>query len=137
MSCADHYRQGSRSDGIYTIAPDNHGSFQVRCDMTTDGRGWTVFQRRFDGSQDFYLNWTDYQEGFGDLNGEFWLGLDKIHRLSMSGQDVLRIDMEDFDDGTRYAKYSSFAVASEAEKYQLTVSDYSGMFFDLSNTRSF
>ena len=98
----------------------------MRCDMTTDGGGWTIFQRRVDGSQDFFLNWIDYQQGFGDMEKEFWLGLDKIHRLSKSGQNVLRIDLEDFSNEKRYAKYSSFAIASQSEKYQLTVNGYTG-----------
>ena len=117
-----------RRDGVYTIDPDSLGSFQVRCDMTTHGGGWTVFQRRQDGSENFYRGWSDYKAGFGDLNGEFWLGLDKIHRLTKSGQDVLRVDLMDFNDAQRYAEYGTFNVAGESDKYRLNIGNYSGKF---------
>ena len=58
-------------------------------------------------------------EGFGNLNGEFWLGLDKIHRLTVSGGYKLRIDLEDIHGKTAFAEYSSFSVTSERAKYQL------------------
>ena len=66
-SCADLYKKGATKDGIYTINPDRQGEFKVRCDMTTSGGGWTLFQRRIDGSVDFYLGWNNYTEGFGNL----------------------------------------------------------------------
>ncbi len=92
----------------------------MRCDMeTTPGRGWTIFQRRVDGSVDFYKKWTDYKNGFGNLTTEFWLGLDKIHRLSSSKQNVLRVDLESFDNETRYAVYESFSVGKESDSYRL------------------
>ncbi|XP_028413261.1 techylectin-5B-like [Dendronephthya gigantea] len=125
-SCAHHYKYGMRHDGVYIIDPDGLGSFNVRCDMTTNGGGWNVIQRRQDGSQDFYLGWSEYKAGFGDLNGEFWLGLDKIHRLSKSGQNVLRIDLMDFNGAERYAKYGTFNVADESDKYRLGIGRYSG-----------
>ncbi|XP_028391563.1 fibrinogen C domain-containing protein 1-B-like [Dendronephthya gigantea] len=125
-SCASLYRTGARIDGVYTIDPDGQGSFQVRCDMRTDGGGWTVFQRRQDGSQNFYLGWSDYKAGFGDLNGEFWLGLDKIHRLSKSGENVLRVDLMDFNGAEGYAKYGTFSVADESDKYRLNIGNFSG-----------
>ncbi|CAB4006041.1 Hypothetical predicted protein [Paramuricea clavata] len=126
-SCDDLYKSGKTTTGVYTIDSDGHGAFLVRCDMeTTPGRGWTVFQRRVDGSVDFYRNWTDYKTGFGNLSGEFWLGLDKIHRLSASGQNVLRVDLESFEKETAYAVYESFSVGNESELYILNVGDYSG-----------
>ncbi|XP_028391268.1 ficolin-2-like isoform X2 [Dendronephthya gigantea] len=125
-SCAHLYSSGVRQNGVYTINPDGLGSFKVRCDMSKDRGGWTVFQRRQDGSQDFYRGWSDYKAGFGDLNGEFWLGLDKIHRLSKSGQNVLRVDLMDFNNVERYAKYGMFSVADESENYRLNIGSYSG-----------
>ena len=98
----------------------------MRCDMeTTPGRGWTIFQRRVDGSVDFYRNWTDYKNGFGNLTTEFWLGLDKIHRLSSSEQNVLRVDLETFDNETAYAVYESFSVGNESDGYRLNFNDSS------------
>ena len=63
--------------------------------METDGGGWTVFQRRMDGTVNFYRGWSDYLSGFGDLDGEFWLGLSKIHRLT-TVNTTLRVDLHDF-----------------------------------------
>ena len=98
--------------------------------METDGGGWAVFQRRQDGSVDFFRGWEDYKNGFGDLNGEFWLGLDKIHRLtatSVNGQqNTLRFDLGDHEGNKRYAKYSTFQVADSSTNYMLSVAGYSG-----------
>ena len=94
--------------------------------METDGGGWTVFQRRQDGSVDFYKNWTDYENGFGDLTGEFWLGLSKIHRLTKEGSNTLRVDLGDFEGNTAYANYSTFSIGDGSTEYILTVGGYSG-----------
>ena len=94
--------------------------------METDGGGWTVFQRRQDGSVDFYRYWTDYENGFGDLTGEFWLGLSKIHRLTEEGSNTLRVDLGDFEGNTAYANYSTFSISDGSTEYILTVGGYSG-----------
>jgi hypothetical protein len=127
-SCSSLYKSGERKDGVYTINPDGLGSFQVRCDMRIDREGWTVFQRRQDASVDFYRGWQDYKNGFGNLNGNFWLGLDRIHRLAKSGQNVLRVDLTDFNDHVAYAKYGSFSVASERDDYRLDLGSFLGKF---------
>ena len=127
-SCAEAYKSGEKISGVYTIDPDGLGDFEVYCDHKTDGGGWTVFQKRRDGSVDFYRSWDAYKRGFGNLNGEFWLGLDKIHRLTVNGNNKLRVDLEDHAGNTSFAEYSSFSVASEHSKYQLSLGKYSGAF---------
>ena len=89
------------------------------CDQTTDGGGWTVFQKRLDGSVDFFGSWGYYERGFGNLNGEFWLGLDKIHRLTKE-PSRLRVDLEDFDSQTAYAQCDLFGVAEEGDNYRMS-----------------
>ncbi|XP_078356716.1 microfibril-associated glycoprotein 4-like isoform X2 [Oculina patagonica] len=124
-SCAELHKSGQRISGVYTIDPDGSGAFDVFCDQTTAGGGWTVFQKRMDGSVDFYRNWADYKRGFGNLSGEFWLGLDKIHRLTKT-KNRLRVDLEDTENKTAYAEYDMFAVTSERTKYKLSLGTYSG-----------
>ncbi|KAL9975446.1 hypothetical protein ACROYT_G012607 [Oculina patagonica] len=124
-NCAEAYNAGKRVNGVYTIDPDNAGAFDVFCDQTTAGGGWTVFQKRLDGSVDFYRGWDEYKRGFGNLNGEFWLGLDKIHRLTKE-RSRLRVDLEDTSGKTAYAEYSFFSVTSERSKYKLSLGTYSG-----------
>jgi len=85
----------------------------VFCDQIAAGGGWTVFQKRLDGSVDFYRGWNDYKHGFGNLNGEFWLGLDKIHHMTNSDRYKVRVDLEDTAGNTAYAEYNMFAVTSE------------------------
>lgn len=85
-----------------------------------------MFQKRQDGSVDFFRGWYSYKNGFGNLNGEFWLGLDKINRLTNSGKFKLRVDLQDTKGNTAYALYDYFAVTSERTKYQLSLGKYSG-----------
>ena len=85
-----------------------------------------MFQKRLNGSVDFYRYWNDYKCGFGDLNSEFWLGLDKIHRLTSYNNNTLHVDLEDFQGNTAYAKYNLFGVMSENDKYKLILGSYSG-----------
>ena len=92
----------------------------------TDG-GWTVFMRRYDGSQDFYLYWNQYKEGFGDVGREHWLGNDKLYYLTNQKQYKMRMDATIWSTGQKkYSVYDKFRVDNEGNKYRLYVSGYSG-----------
>ena len=125
-SCSQLLQTGINSSGIHTIIPDGGKPMQVRCDMTTAGGGWTVFQRRLNGSVDYYLGWASYKDGFGNLSSEFWLGNDKLHRLTAADNMTLRVDLEDFDGNITYAEYTTFKVANKSDKYRLLIGGYSG-----------
>ena len=128
MNCQDAYKRGQRSNKDYVLQPIPNNVFSVPCDMTTNGGGWIIFQRRISGSVDFYRNWMDYKNGFGDLNGNFWLGLDKLHLLAGPSKGaILRVDLRHMDwPYMIYAEYSTFEIASEADGYRLKVEGYLG-----------
>ena len=73
-----------------------------------------------DGTVNFYRDWKDYLSGFGDLDGEFWLGLNKIHRLTTMNC-TLCVDLQDFSGNKTCSKYSMFAVEDSDTKYKLLV----------------
>uniref|UniRef100_A0A8D8FV12 Ficolin-1 n=1 Tax=Culex pipiens TaxID=7175 RepID=A0A8D8FV12_CULPI len=113
-SCKD---EQSKRSGRYRMDVAGVDPFDVYCEQQFYGGGWIVIQNRFNGSVDFYRDWKDYKNGFGSVDGEFWLGLDRIHALTKSQPRELLVHVEDFSGNVKYAKYSSFAVGNENEKY--------------------
>eukprot|EP00058_Branchiostoma_floridae_P000901 XP_002586389.1 hypothetical protein BRAFLDRAFT_108533 [Branchiostoma floridae] len=94
--------------------------------MDTDPGGWTVIQKRANGTVNFFRNWAAYKSGFGDPRGDFWLGLDNMHLLTGRGGYKLQISLEDWNGIKAYAEYNSFKVDSEDNKYRLRLGKYHG-----------
>ncbi|KAL1390275.1 hypothetical protein pipiens_012462 [Culex pipiens pipiens] len=111
----------NRHSGIQLIHPQPgfREPFEVFCDQEYEGGGWVVIQNRYEGSVHFYRGWNDYERGFGSLNGEFWLGLSKIHELTYSRRYELHVLLEDWEGIRAVARYDNFLVAGPEEKYML------------------
>ncbi|XP_049573250.1 microfibril-associated glycoprotein 4-like isoform X2 [Syngnathus scovelli] len=107
--CSEVKAAGNIQDGVYTIYPGSN-SFDVYCDMTLDGGGWTVFQRRKDGSVNFTRAWDAYRDGFGDITGEHWLGLRNLHALTGSAGYQFRVDVKTSNGHECWAGYDNFSV---------------------------
>ena len=120
----------TKPSAIYQMQSQCAGKWSTTstfCDAKTADGGWTVIQRRKDGSVDFNRPWSDYEKGFGDLNGEFWYGLKNMNCLTQTGQWELRVDFE-FKNKTRsYLHYNVFKVGSATDKYSLTISGFTGI----------
>ncbi|XP_049549372.1 angiopoietin-1-like [Anopheles darlingi] len=110
----------SNESGTYLIRVNNDSEpFKVYCEQHSFGGGWIVFQYRFDGSLDFYRGWDEFRDGFGDLNKEFWLGLDKVHQITSGRKHELMVELKDFDGTYAYARYDAFEIGSESDQYDL------------------
>ncbi|XP_042621475.1 microfibril-associated glycoprotein 4-like isoform X1 [Cyprinus carpio] len=130
VDCSDLYKSGQTVSRIYSIYPAGDIPVWVYCEMISGGKdedngGWTVIQRRMDGSVNFYRPWDQYKRGFGNVEGEYWLWLENMYQLTSNRTYMLRVDLEDFDGNKVFALYSSFSVDCETDGYQLHVSGFS------------
>ncbi|KAB0399360.1 hypothetical protein E2I00_005077, partial [Balaenoptera physalus] len=91
---------------------------QVFCDMEASGGGWTLIQRRENGSMNFQRNWRDYKQGFGNPAGEHWLGNEVVHQLTSRAAYSLRVELQDWEGNEAYAQYEHFQLGSEGQLYR-------------------
>ncbi|XP_076019933.1 angiopoietin-related protein 2a [Genypterus blacodes] len=125
--CLQAMEDGQTNSGMFLIKPDDSNRLmQVWCDQRHDPGGWTVIQRRQDGAVNFFRNWDTYKQGFGNIDGEYWLGLENIYWLTNQGTYKLLVTLEDWSGRKTYADYASFRVESEANFYTLRVGQYHG-----------
>lgn len=122
--CNTIYNRGEHRSGVYAIRPTDSQVFNVHCDIKS-GRPWTLIQHRIDGAQNFNETWENYKHGFGKLDGEFWLGLEKISSIVKQSTYILRIELEDWKDKIHYIEYS-FHLGNHESNYTVHLAEISG-----------
>ena len=126
-NCKELLDSGFTKSGLYVIKPGNEGGeFVVYCDMSILGGGWTIIQRRLNDKLSFYKTYAIYQNGFGDFAENFWLGLDKINRITANSDTSMElyIGLEAFFGRSTFSLYNKFSVGDEASGYLMRVSGY-------------
>ena len=126
-NCKAIQDSGFNKTGLYKVQPNGAiGEFTVFCDMTLLEGGWTVLQRRIDGSVNFNRKFSSYRNGFGNFFENFWLGLEKIHQLTHNMDNMeFYVGLENFEGETAFARYSSFAIDNEDAGYTLRIGGFS------------
>ncbi|XP_056256013.1 angiopoietin-1 isoform X1 [Seriola aureovittata] len=124
--CADLYQAGFHKNAIYTIQINSQDTKKVYCNMETAGGGWTVIQRREDGSVDFQRTWKEYKMGFGSVSAEHWLGNEYVYQLTSQRQYALRVELTDWDGHQAFSLYDRFQIGSEKQNYRLFLKSHSG-----------
>uniref|UniRef100_A0A4W5R6Z5 Angiopoietin-1 n=1 Tax=Hucho hucho TaxID=62062 RepID=A0A4W5R6Z5_9TELE len=124
--CADLYQAGFYKNGVYTIHINAQETKKVYCNMETAGGGWTIIQRREDGSVDFQKTWKEYKTGFGTVSAEHWLGNEFVYLLTSQRQYALRVELTDWDGHQAFSLYDRFHIDSEKRNYRLFLKSHSG-----------
>ncbi|XP_074836075.1 angiopoietin-related protein 6 isoform X2 [Carettochelys insculpta] len=127
--CLAVRRAGYEASGVYKLQPEGAGqALTVWCEQEHEGGGWAVIQRRQDGSVAFFTTWHHYQHGFGSLEGEHWLGLESIRRVTGQGPGpyALRVLLEDWAGRQVYAHYDRFFLEPAGDAYRLRLGRYHG-----------
>lgn len=128
VSCAQLRRRGDKESSNQFINP--HNKMQVKCDMETDGGGWTVIQRRgrYEKVDNFEKTYEQYEKGFGEADTSYWIGNMNLHALTAfpSNNQVLRIELKKREGGNITVEYDHFEVGSKEDEYKLTIGKYKG-----------
>ncbi|XP_035463028.1 angiopoietin-2a isoform X1 [Scophthalmus maximus] len=125
--CAAVHKSGNTQSGVYTLTlPNTTTEVKAFCDMETEGGGWTVLQKRFDGRVDFHRTWQEYKKGFGEPASEFWLGNEFVSRLTHQQSYKLRIQLSDWEGNSGFSQYDQFSLDGEEQNYRIHLKGYSG-----------
>ena len=120
LSCCELANTSSKS-GVYLVSGAEGSKFArklVSCDTTG---GWTVVQRRFNGLVQFNKSWDEYENGFGDLSGEFWYGLKGLHVMTSQGDWEIRVEAEGKNRVVWYVQYGLAKILGAEEQYRLEI----------------
>lgn len=125
--CMDALNRGKVLSGVTRIRPSQEPK-EVWCDQETEGGGWTVmlWRKKQPIQIDFRRNWQSYSEGFGSADGEYWIGLETLYKLTKGNPYNLRVEMT-WEDEEAVSLYDFFSVGPGrlgSRGYELNVGGY-------------
>ncbi|XP_041372488.1 uncharacterized protein LOC121385775 isoform X2 [Gigantopelta aegis] len=131
-NCSDVIEHNITTSGVFTIQPRDSGlALHAYCDIEDNKTAWLVIQRKSNGSTNFNKTWYEYRDGFGEIDSDYWLGNNDIHRITKQGQYELQIDLETNTAEKKHVMYDTFYVHSKYTYFTLNVIGFHGDIKDL------
>ncbi|KAH8392147.1 hypothetical protein KR215_001824, partial [Drosophila sulfurigaster] len=116
--------------GVHQLNVSGIGLFNVSCDSQLAGSGWIVIQQRVGGNENFTRDWATYRKGFGSFESDFFLGLEKIHRITSLQRFELYIHLVARYGNTYNVRYDDFKISDEDNGYALSLGKFNGTIRD-------
>ncbi|XP_060666687.1 fibrinogen-like protein 1 [Drosophila nasuta] len=116
--------------GVHQLKVSGIGLFNVLCDSQLAGPGWIVIQQRVEGKESFKRDWATYRKGFGSFESDFFLGLEKIHRITSLQRFELYIHLVARNGKTYNARYDDFKISDDDNGYALSLGKFNGTVLD-------
>jgi len=94
---------------------------------------WLVWLRRVDNSVSFSRTWDEYKEGFGQKRGNFWIGLENLHKITNPRRKTkfkIHTSMQFWEGTETKGTNYGFKVANESDGYRLSIGA-KGLFSDI------
>ncbi|PAA73226.1 hypothetical protein BOX15_Mlig009561g2 [Macrostomum lignano] len=82
-----------------------------------------VFQQHLDNSLSFAQNWDTYVTGFGDLSGNYWMGLEQLSAMTKDRSCSLTFEGIKVQGSLMRATFKGFQVRGANESYRLMLGD--------------
>ncbi|XP_060656264.1 angiopoietin-related protein 7-like [Drosophila nasuta] len=111
---------------VHQLNVSGVGFFDVLCDSQLAGPGWILIQQRVGGNEDFNRDWATYRKGFGSYESDFFLGLEKIHRITSLQRFELYIHLVAVNGSVFNAGYDDFKISDEGNGYVLSLGKFDG-----------
>ncbi|XP_071531927.1 uncharacterized protein [Panulirus ornatus] len=127
VDCEELHNLGVKESKVLQIFPSSSpAGVHVYCEVE-DGQVWTVIlaRRSQPPHENFTRTWHDYKNGFGDPEGEYWLGNDNLHSLTGGAHSYsLKLKAQTAEQGQKSSQWRYFSVGDEASQYRLELRGY-------------
>jgi len=123
--CDDVLKSGHyKEPGAYLVYVNSTVPLNVYCHFDVGVGRFVIMQQKY-GRQSFVRPYSHYTVGFGSASsGDFWYGLSKMKFLTDTGNRVLTVTLQDWNNVIKVIRYNYFALGPASDRFRLNIGGY-------------